>query len=165
MPLSDRTSLAQWRRKVGECEESGIYFFNELAVRFGFVADALPLRVILEGLPVRSRGFAAGMTKNIDQGVAFFGFVHGGPVGDALHSVAVKYFHSVIAEAGVEIAQLSRRGVIDAEFIDRCRALRKIGVVLLSSGQKRGRKKCDGWKSLQQGSSFHGRNSSRGCTV
>jgi hypothetical protein len=157
--------LAQRRRKISEGKECRVNFFYELPVRFGFVVDALPLRVILEGLPVVGRGFAAGMTKNVDQGVVFLRLIYGGPIGDAVNPVALEEFYRVVAEAGQQIWQFSRGSVIDAEFVDRCRRLRGIGFALLSGGPQRCRKKCDGGKRLQQGSSFHGRNSNRRCAV
>jgi len=96
------------------------------------------------------------MTKNVDERVAFLRLIQGNPVGDAFHSVAIKDFYGVVAEAGQQIVQFSRRGVIDAEFVDRCRGLRGAGIALLTSGPERGRKKCDSGERLQQGSSFHG---------
>lgn len=97
------------------------------------------------------------MTKNVDESVTFLRLVHGSPIRDAVNSVALEQFYGVVTETGQQIAQFPRGGVVDAEFVDRCRALRGIGIVLLSSGPKRRGKKCDGGKSLQQGSSFHGR--------
>src|SRR5580658_203880 len=79
--------LAQRRREVGQCDKSGVNFVDDLSVGFGFVANALPLRIVLKRLPVCSCRLAAGMTQDINQGIALPGLVDRRPVSDALHSM------------------------------------------------------------------------------
>ena len=98
--------------------------------------DTLPLGVVLEGLPVGGGRFPARMLKNVDKGVALLRLIEGGPISNAFHSVAVKDFYGVFAEACLQVAQFSWSGMVNAEFVDACRGLRRIGVVLLRSGPK-----------------------------
>ena len=77
-----------------------------------------------------------GMLKNVDEGVALLRLIEGSPVSDAFHSVAVKDFYGVFAEACLQVAQFSWSCMVDAEFVDACRGLRRIGVVVLRSGPK-----------------------------
>jgi hypothetical protein len=95
----DFRRLAQSGGEVGQGEEGGVNFFHEFAVRFGFVVDTLPLRVVLEGFPVGDCRFAARMLKNVDKCVALLRLIEGRPISNAFHSVAVKEFYGVFAEA------------------------------------------------------------------
>lgn len=150
--------LEQSRRKVGEGHESRVNFVDELAVGFGFVTDTLPLRIVLEGFPVRRRGFAAGVIKDVDQRIALLRLIDRRPISDALDAMTVENLHRVIAEAGQQFWQFSCCGVIDAEFVDADRVVCGIGAVPLSP--KRRGKEC-GRKCLEQCSSFHARDSNR----
>src|SRR6202521_4655944 len=91
--------LAQRRGEVSQGEKGGVNVFSQFAVQFRFFFDTLPLRVVLEGFPVGACLFTAGMLEDVDQGVALLWLVDGGPVSDAFHSVPVKKFYGVIAEA------------------------------------------------------------------
>jgi hypothetical protein len=91
--------LAQRRGEVSQDEEGRVNFFGQFAVHFGFVADTLPLRVVLEGFPVRGCLFTAGMLEDVDQGVALLWFVDRRPVSDAFDSMPVKKLYGVVAEA------------------------------------------------------------------
>ena len=124
--------LAQARGEVGQGEEGGVNLVHEFAVGLGFFVDTLPLRIVLERFPVGSCRFAAGMLKNVDESVALLRLIERRPVSDAFEPVAIKDFYGVVAEARLELGQFSRGRMIDAEFVDGCRGLRWIGVVLLS---------------------------------
>jgi hypothetical protein len=104
--------------KVGEGEESGVDFFDELAVGFGFVADADPIRIFAEGFPVGSGGVTAGMGEDVDKSFAFEGLVGGKPVGDVFDAVFFEKLHGVVAETAEEVVELALEDVVDTEFVD-----------------------------------------------
>src|SRR5262249_827490 len=108
----------QRRREVSQGKIGGINFFGQFAVGFGFFLDALPLRVVLKGFPVRGSLFSTGMLEDVDQGVAHLWFVNRRPVSDTFESMPVKDFYGVIAETCQQVWQLSRRCVINPEFVD-----------------------------------------------
>src|SRR5260370_32824836 len=56
-----RENLGKFWGKVGQREKSGIDLFDDFAIGFGLVADALPFGIVAKGLPVGSGGFAARM--------------------------------------------------------------------------------------------------------
>lgn len=91
---------------------------DDFAGSFGFFADRFPFGIVLERLPIGFGGFTAGMLQNVDEHVAFSGFVDGNPVGDALHSVAREEFIGMIAKAREQVGKFSFDCVIDAKFID-----------------------------------------------
>ena len=114
----DVCGLAQSRGEVGQGEEGGVNLIDEFAIRLGFLFDTLPLGIILKRFPVGGSRFAAGMLKNVDQGIAFLRLIERRPIGDALDAMAVKDFYGVIAKARLEVGQFSWSGMIDAEFVD-----------------------------------------------
>ena len=65
------------------------------------------------------------------------------------YSVPVKKFCGVFAEARQQFSQFSWGCVIDAEFVDPCRGLHRIRLVLLRSGPKGCRKQCCRRKRLE----------------
>src|ERR1700756_1525544 len=130
-----RSGLAQSRGEVGHSEVGGVNLIHEFAVGLGFFLDTLPFRIVLEGFPVGGGCFAAGMLKNVNQGVAFLGLIERRPVSDAFHSVAVKEFYGVVAEPRLEVRQFSWSCMVDAEFEDGPSCC-GVGVRLPSSGPK-----------------------------
>ena len=98
--------------------------------------DTLPLGVVLEGFPVGGGRFPARMLKNVDKGVALLRLIEGGPISNASYSVAVKDFYGVFAEARLQVTQFSWSCMVNAKFVNACRGLRRIGIVLLRSGPK-----------------------------
>ncbi len=76
--------------------------------------------------------------------------------------MAVKELDGVFAEAREQIYQFPRGGVIDTEFVNPGRSPLGIGAVSLSGTPKRCWNEGRGWNRLEQSSSFHGRDSSRG---
>ena len=131
----DVRGLAQSRGEVGQGEIGRVNLIDEFAVRLRFLLDTLPLGIVLERLPVGSSGIAAGMLKNVDQGIAFLRFIERRPVRDAFNSVAVKDLYGVVAEARLEVGKFSWSRMIDAEFVDGGGGCR-IGVVLPGGGPK-----------------------------
>jgi hypothetical protein len=158
---ADLRRLAQSRREVGEGEEGRVNFIHELSIHLGFVVDTLPFRIVLKRLPVGGRRFAAGMLKNVDKGIALLRLIERRPISNAFDSVTLKEFYGVLPEACQQVAQFSRSRMIDTQFIDACRGLRRIGLVLLSSGPNGCRKQRRRRNRLEQCSSFHGRNFTR----
>jgi len=132
----DPLGLAQSGGEVGQSEVGGVNLIHEFAVGLGFLLHTFPLRIVLESLPVGSGCFAAGMLKNVNQGVALLGLIEGRPIGDALHSMAVEDFYGVVAEARLEFRQFSCCCVVDAEFEDGPGSSRGVGVRLPSSRPK-----------------------------
>jgi hypothetical protein len=106
------------RGEVGEGEEGGVDFFDELAVGFGLVADADPIGIVAEGFPVGGGGFAAGMGEDIDESLAFERIVRGSPIGDIFDAVFFEELHGVVAEAVEEIVELAFEDVVDTELVD-----------------------------------------------
>jgi len=116
-------ALPQPRGEVRQGEKCGVDLFDKFSIRLRFLVDALPLRVVLKGFPIRSCGFAAGMLKDVDQRVTFLWIVEGSPIGDALQPVAIEDLDSVIAEPCFQIGKLSGGGMIHAELIHSGRGL------------------------------------------
>lgn len=141
-------ALAKMRREVGEREESGINFFDELAVGFGFILDGDPFRIFTKRFPVSVGGFARRMHQHVDEGVALQRIVRGQPVGEILDAVLFEDAHGVVAEAGEEGVEFTFGGVINAEFVDGTGRLRERG--------KSGWKKSRGGNGLEKLASFHG---------
>src|SRR6185437_5611037 len=110
--------LAEWRGEVREGEESGVDFFDELAVGFGFVADADPIGIFAEGFPVGGGGFAAGMGEDIKESFAFERIIRGSPIGDIFDAVFFKELQGVVAESAEEIVELAFEDVVDTELVD-----------------------------------------------
>src|SRR6266478_1073287 len=150
------TSLRELGRKVGHCEKGGIDFFDDLAAGFGLVADALPLGVIAEGLPVGGGGFAARMGDDVDERFALEGIVGGRPVGDVFHTVLLEELASMFAKAAEEVVELALVGVIDAEFVDCCGVCCGAWLILRRGEPIYGREQRCGRERLKQGASFHG---------
>lgn len=117
-PDQEVCTLAKGRREVGEREEGGVDFFDELAVGFGFVADADPIGIFAEGFPVGGGGFAAGMGEDVDKGFAFEWVVRGSPIGDVFDAMFFEELHGVVAETAEEIVELALEDVVDTEFVD-----------------------------------------------
>src|SRR6266478_3964027 len=91
--------LAQRRGEVSQDEKGGVNLFGQFAVQFRFFFDTLPLRVVLEGFPVRGCLFTARMLEDVDQGVALPWLVDRCPVSDAFDSMPVKKLYRMVAEA------------------------------------------------------------------
>lgn len=136
------------RREVGEREESGINFFDELAVGFGFVLDGNPFWIFTERFPVGVSSLARRMDQHVDERVTLERIVRGQPVGEIFDSMLFEDAHGVIAEAGEEGVEFTFGGVINAEFVDGTGRLRESG----ESGWKKSR----GGNGLEKLASFHG---------
>jgi len=63
--------VTQPRRKIRQRQKRRVNLLHQFPILFRFRLHALPLRVILEGLPVRCRRFPARMLQNVKERAAF----------------------------------------------------------------------------------------------
>jgi len=131
-PVIPLRSAHRWR-EVGQGEISGVNLFGQFPIGFRFLLYTLPLRVVLERLPISGSLFATGMLQDVHQCVALLRFVHRCPISDAFKSMPVKDFYGVVTEAGQQFWQFSRGCMVDPEFVYHARSCLRIYVVLLCS--------------------------------
>src|SRR5437899_7398067 len=151
-----QNDLEEFWREVRHHQERRIDLLDDFPIGFGLVADALPLRIVAKGLPVGGSRFAARMRQDVNEGLAFKGFVRRRPVRHVLDSVLLKEFDGVFAEPAKQVVELAFESVVDTEFVDEGGGWGG-GRLFLSCGNPvcRWKKRCYG-KRLEQVASFHG---------
>src|SRR5579872_2121087 len=114
--LTRPARLLHWR-EIRRIQVGRFNLVDDLAVRLGRLRYFLPLRVRSESSPILGGFVAAGMRDQVHQRVvvALIGVLRD-PIADASDLMAVENIDGVIAEAGLQILQLPRRRVINAQL-------------------------------------------------